>query len=230
MCALATASGLQLVHKHGGISRPVPASLPGRRHGGDAHPLARTLHAIDFQPGHADLVLVAGRSPHAVLADLRAPHTAWQRVGTGCPAVAHARFLSPHAFAGAGIADTLAVWDVRFASARRTLGRGTADGPVLRFPGYRNAAHAREVGFDVCPELGLVTAARDDGTVGLWSAETGSALPWPAMDGRPERRVVKALHFATVPADRGVPSLWVGAGQAILKYSVGRENGEDDDL
>jgi hypothetical protein len=94
--------------------------------------------------------------------------------------------------------------------------------PVVTFPAYRNAAHI-DTGLDVLLEpgygsRGIVAAAHDDETVGLYSLRDGSRLPGGAVDSIKAGAVVRSMMWATLPGDRH-PSLFVGQGSCVKKYS-----------
>ena len=100
--------------------------------------------------------------------------------------------------------------------------------PVVEFPEYKNGPHLVQIGFDVLHArdncgVGVVAAAHDDGTVGLFSLRSGRKLRSPAVDAirlRGTGNVVKSLMFQTLPGDVH-PSLFVGQGSVIKKYSFG---------
>ena len=127
--------------------------------------------------------------------------------------------------------------------------------PVVTFPQYKNDAHVNHIGFDVLQatdagggygDHGVVAAAHDDGTVALYSLLDGMRIRSPAVDriglgpgggadgdgyggfaGFTSGSVVKALQFQTLPGDRH-PSLFVGEGSVIKKYSFGTLKGVDE--
>lgn len=117
----------------------------------------------------------------------------------------------------------MALYDLRFTSGRsqrRPL-------PLLEFSGYKNEAHFH-TGWDVNLETGVIAGAQDDGTVKLFSLRSGRALRGPAALGRASSRTpIKALMFQTMPRDR-MPSLFVGEGCALRKYSFVTEEFEDE--
>ena len=118
----------------------------------------------------------------------------------------------------------MAVYDVRYLTtsspqphARNTKGNATR--PVVLFPGYRNAAHLK-IGLEVLlpgsgpgapPGGGIVAAAQDDGTVGLWSLADGGRLAGGEVDGIRAGGVVRCVAWQTLAGDRHA-SLFVGGG------------------
>ena len=132
----------------------------------------------------------------------------------------------------------MAVYDVRYLTSsspspspqphhhgngsKRGKGRGNAARPVVVFDGYRNAAHLK-IGLDVLlppdgPGGGVVAAAQDDGTVGLWSLRDGGRLDGGEVDGIRAGGVVRCLMWAVLAGDRHA-SLFVGEGNWVGKYS-----------
>ena len=107
-----------------------------------------------------------------------------------------------------------------------TPAKGTT--PVVEFPEYKNGPHLMQIGFDVLhgrdnSGVGIVAAAHDDGTVGLFSLRSGLKLRSPAVDGirlPGTGNIVKSLMFQTLPGDVH-PSLFVGQGSVVKKYSFG---------
>ncbi|KAK3315280.1 hypothetical protein B0H66DRAFT_564947 [Apodospora peruviana] len=100
--------------------------------------------------------------------------------------------------------------------------------PVVEFPEYKNDPYLLHIGFDVLDHKdgGIVAAAHDDGAVGLYSLKSGRRLRVPAFDdkhntGGGNNSVVKSLMFQTMPGDVH-PSLFIGRGTKIEKFSFGR--------
>lgn len=100
--------------------------------------------------------------------------------------------------------------------------------PVVQFPEYKNGPYLMQIGFDVLhgrdnSGVGIVAAAHDNGTVGLYSLKSGRKLRSPATDAirlPGTGNIVKSLMFQTLPGDVH-PSLFVGQGSLIKKYSFG---------
>ncbi|KAK3952955.1 hypothetical protein QBC32DRAFT_131280 [Pseudoneurospora amorphoporcata] len=129
------------------------------------------------------------------------------------------------------------------------LTMSTPTAPILTFPTYRNAENIH-IGFDVLSApnytaYNLAAAAHDDGTVGLYSLLDGSRVSSNTIDrigfsgggggddddddadvgpydAFSRGNVIKSLMFRTLPGDRH-PSLFVGEGPRIKKYSFGVE-------
>ncbi|KAG5913722.1 hypothetical protein E4U42_000910 [Claviceps africana] len=158
------------------------------------------------------------------MTDLRAPVSEWTH-SPHASSITHLRSINPHQVLVAGLQNQMSLYDTRFFGAAPD-GGGNARAPLLSFPGYRNAAHVH-AGWDVSTELGLVAAAHDDGTVRLFSLTTGRTLRSPAVDGLWTDAPVKALAFSTMGGER-LPSLWVGEGQALRKFSLGARHFEDE--
>lgn len=115
----------------------------------------------------------------------------------------------------------MALYDVRYLSSDP---RGTK--PLLYFNGHRNEAHFH-IGWDVSPELNVVAAAQDNGTVKLFSLRSGRKLRCPAVEPIHTDTPIKALMFQRMPRER-VSSLFVGEGPLLAKFSFGAVNLEDE--
>ncbi|KAG6014837.1 hypothetical protein E4U41_004743 [Claviceps citrina] len=74
--------------------------------------------------------------------------------------------------------------------------------------------------------MGVVAAGQDDGTVQLFSLRTGRTLRSPAVDVRTDAPI-KALQFGHMPGEK-MPSLWVGEGDAVRKFSLGPRDFEEE--
>lgn len=159
--------------------------------------------------------------------------------------VAHVRSVGEYGVLAAGPMSAMAIYDVRFTTHQHNhqspqrYGHHPRPLPVVTFPEYKNEPHLLQIGLDVSDSkgggLGIVAAAQDDGTVGLFSLESGRKLRSSAVDGihaggkQPSGltgaaagggRVIKSLMFQTLPGDRN-PSLFVGEGSVVKKYSFG---------
>ncbi|KAK3683596.1 hypothetical protein B0T22DRAFT_483437 [Podospora appendiculata] len=212
-------------------------------------PVSGEVNSLDFLT--ADVVLCAGRSSQIHLVDIRAPWHEWPYLSHPSPAVTHVRSLGDgNQVLAAGPHSTMCVYDIRFAARRvskvprpPSSGKSTTNRwdikplesrrvrpedkngtlPVVTFPAYRNEARRFGIGLDVLSEYGVVCAAHDDGSVALYSLRDGSRLraePVDKIAAKPEGAVVKSLMFQTLPGDTH-PSLFVGEGTRIKKYSFG---------
>lgn len=115
----------------------------------------------------------------------------------------------------------MALYDVRYLSSDP---RGTK--PLLHFYGHRNEAHF-QIGWDVSPELNVVAAAQDTGTVKLFSMRSGRILPCPAVGSIHTDTPIKGLVFQRMPREK-MPSLFIGEGPLLRKFSFGTLAGEDE--
>lgn len=198
--------------------------------------------SVDFLQQHhrqhpsADVVLAGTRSSHVCVLDLRVPPREWtERSNTfrHASSAAHVRAVAPFEVLAAGPRNAMAVYDVRFLQQQGSSSsgggglvrqwNGNATRPLVTFPSYRNEAHI-QTGLDVLTdppgygERGIVAAAHDDGAVGLYSLRDGRRLPAGDVDGIRAGAVVRSVMWQTLPGDRH-PSLFVGEGPAIRKYS-----------
>ncbi|SPQ27314.1 cea93900-6b1f-4ed6-93aa-c5284ade975f [Thermothielavioides terrestris] len=198
--------------------------------------------------GHPDLLLAGTRSGHVCLLDLRTPPAAWTAARNTFPhasSAAHVRPVGAWGVLVAGPRSSMALYDVRWLRRGRAGAGGllnTSDGgsswtgsassagggrcwptlPVVEFPAYRNAAHL-QIGLDLLPPetgygAGLVAAAHDDRTVGLYSLGDGARVDGGDVDGLEASAVVRCLMWQTLPGEKH-PGLFVGDGQWIRKYS-----------
>ncbi|KAK3321070.1 hypothetical protein B0T19DRAFT_257532 [Cercophora scortea] len=211
-------------------------------------PVSGEVNSLDFLT--ADVVLCAGRSSQIHLVDLRAPWHEWTYLSHSRPAVTHVRSLGDgNQVLAAGPHSTMCIYDIRFAARRvskvpppPSSGKSTTNRwdikplesrrprpedkngtlPVVTFPGYRNEAHRFGIGLDVQSEYGVVCAAHDDGSVAMYSLRDGSRLRAGLVDKMAAKpgTVIKSLMFQTLPGDTH-PSLFVGEGMRIKKYSFG---------
>lgn len=229
---------------------PAPGGR-GWRGGGEAGappappPPLRDVFSVDYHPSSGGRVIYAGcRDARIHRIDMRAPYRepssgrGWHRHHS---AVAHVRCLGDNQLLAAGPRSAMAVYDVRWEGGR---GGGAAAGaaaprPVVQFPGYRNAAHM-QVGLDVTHDAGgvaglgcggVVAAAMDDGTVGVFSLRSGRRLGAGDVDDPGRLRaasggVVKALQFERMPWEKET-SLFVGVGPVVKKFSFGVDDDEE---
>ena len=174
----------------------------------------REIFDQDFQQGNHNVLLAGGRQPRLWLTDLRTPDTEWTFI-RHASSIAHLRSVTEHQVLVAGLENSMATYDLRFFKDKPN---GTK--PILTFDEYRNQAHFH-TGWDVSTELGAVAAAHDDGTVKLFSLHTGRVLRSAnGLDRLRTETPLKALMFQTMPQER-LPSLFVGEGMAVKKYSFG---------
>lgn len=175
--------------------------------------------SLDFLSRNRDILLAGGRSNRLWLLDLRlaAHQHEWIRHRSS---IAHVRSVNEHQVLAAGPRSALSLYDLRFRRARPHRNH-----PLLTFPGYHNEAHMH-IGFAVAadPAMGMahgvVAAAHDDGAVALYSLLDGRRLGCPAVDSWRADGPVRCLAFETLPRDTH-PSLFVGRGPSIEKYSFG---------
>lgn len=170
----------------------------------------KEMFDMDFQQGNHNVVLAGGRASRLWMADLRSPKWSFIRHASS---IARVRSVNEHQVVACGLQSSMCLYDLRFVSQRPN-----GMGPLVSFTGYRNEAHVH-VGFDVCTEAGVVAAAQEDGTVGLFSLESGRRVRCEAM-GFGRGRVVRALMFG-----EGGASLWIGEGPGIAKYAFGETSG-----
>ena len=196
-------------------------------------PWQREILSVDFLGQNPAETLVAGaRSGEVLVADLRAPPAQWGAFRHASSA-AHARAVGPYGVLAAGPRSAMALYDVRFlqrpwqssssgSGSGSGPGSGNATRPVVEFCGYRNEAHI-QTGLDVLGSAGygggLVAAAHDDGTVGVYTVRDGRRVAAGAVDGVRVGGVVRSVVWQTLPGDRH-PSLFVGEeGASVKKYS-----------
>lgn len=204
---MGTNAGVVLVRSNDSMSRAAPAQPP------KGTQLPQEIFDQDFQFSNHNVLLAGGRQPRLWTTDLRTPVTEWS-CARQPSAIAHLRSVNEHHVLTAGLQDKMGLYDMRFF---KNGPNGTT--PLLSFPGYKNAAHFH-TGWDVSPELGVVAAAQDDGTVKLFSLHTGRALKSRALGTVSTDTPIRALMFHSMAGDR-LPSLWVGQGQSLRKFSFG---------
>jgi len=196
--------------------------------------------SVDYlDPSSSDdrKILAGTRSGHICLVDSRTSPAEWETsIFKHTSSVSHLKSLSyngkPHEILAAGPRSAMAIYDVRFLLKRHSQDHpvGTHEGgakwdrpalPVVRFPEYRNEAHI-QTGLDVLAEpgygCGVVAAAHDDFTIGVYSMRDGSRLDAGDVDKIKAPGVVKSLAWKRLPGDSH-PSLFVGVGSVIKKYS-----------
>lgn len=171
--------------------------------------LPREILAQDFQTGNPKVLFAGGRQPRLWRVDMRAPQREWDfaRVDT---TISHLKSVNEWGVVVAGPKNMMSLYDARNSSR-----------PIMRFPSYKNAAHIH-TGFDVEPSLGIAAAAQDDGSVALFSLISGRKLPCRALRDWRVDGPARSLMFAKMDGERW-PSLWVGEGEALKKFSFGAQ-------
>ncbi|KAK7415593.1 hypothetical protein QQZ08_012290 [Neonectria magnoliae] len=214
ICVVGTNRGLLQVRSNETMSWIAPQNTPkGMR-------VPQEVFSQDFQEGNHNVLLAGGRQPRLWVSDLRAPETQW--TFTKHPSsISHLRSVNPNQVLVAGLQNSMALYDVRYLNRRPNGSR-----PLLSFPDYRNNAHLH-IGWDVSPSLGVVAAAQDNGTVRLFSLRSGRTLRSPAVDSLRSDTPFKALMFQQMPRER-LPSLFVGEGPSLRKFSFGVVDWEDE--
>jgi hypothetical protein len=187
----------------------------------------REMFDVDFQHGNHNIVFAGGRSPKVWMADLRSA-AQWSTPIRHPSAIARLRSVNEHQVLVCGLRSSMLLYDTRFLKTpqQRPLAGGfdtNTTSPLVVFLGHANEAHVH-IGFDVCKRLGSVAAAQEDGTVALFSLESGRRMRCEVLDGKgaSRGRPVRALMFDEMEADDERTSLWVGEGLEIVKYSFGR--------
>lgn len=212
-------------------------------------PLPRDVLSADFHPTDPNIVFAGCRDGKFFRIDRRtrvyrdnANHGGRCDSGTWeCyhhrSSVAHIRALDDYQILTAGPHNSMAVYDIRWMVDYEKGGvkEGGESHPVIRMHEYQNKVHIH-IGLDVAMGVGatgggIVAAAQDDGTVGVFSLRSGRKLRAGDLDRLrvPEDTgVVKTVQFARMPWERD-PSLFVGAGSVVKKFSFGVDEEEDDD-
>ncbi|GJN74134.1 hypothetical protein PLIIFM63780_008212 [Purpureocillium lilacinum] len=215
LCVIGTNAGILRVRSNETMAWIAPQSPPKGLH------LPQEIFDQDFQHGNHNILLAGGRQPRLWMTDLRTPESDWSWT-RHASSIAHLRSVNEHQILVAGLQNSMALYDMRFFG-RRPNGIS----PLLDFPAYRNAAHFH-TGWDVSPSLGVAAAAQDDGTVRLFSLRSGRALRRPAMDRAARTDTpVRALMFQQMPWEK-TPSLFVGEGPSLRKYSFGTVDVDDE--
>lgn len=189
---------------------------PTRRHG--------AIFAVDCSRLDPDLVVAGGRQGTISTTDTRSGELA-ESFMHGTTAT-HLR-IAPggdgdgHRVLVAGVRNTMAIYD------RRWLGRRSNKAPaVLTFPEYRNEARVR-IGWDVCPESGVVVAAEGTGAVALYSLASGRRVGELPLGSRAsEEDPVGCLRVARLGGD-AMPSVFVAVEAGVAKFSW-RVTDDDD--
>lgn len=217
VCLLGTNHGPVAVRENLHMDRIT--TLEGRAKYGDKDSPRETF-AQDFRQGHPKTIIAGGRQPRVWIKDVRTPSSTWDTF-SHTSSVAHLRSVNEHHVLVAGLRNSMAVYDLRALPRKYRPSR-----PLLTFPDYRNEAYFH-IGWDVCPSLNVVAAAHDDGTVKLFSMTSGRRLRCAALETVRASSPIKALMFERMPRER-MPSLFVGEGPSVKKYSFGVEQLEDE--
>lgn len=183
--------------------------------------LPQEVFTQDFQQGNHNVLFAGGRKPRLWTTDLRAPEHEWTFT-KHASSIAHLRSINQHQILVSGLRSTMAIYDTRFFGMRPNGVK-----PLLEFPDYQNEAHLH-IGWDVEPQLKIAAAAQDNGTVKLFSLTTGRRLRNAAVDAIRTGTPIKALMFQQMPHER-LPSLFVGEGPTLRKFSFGTIMNEDDE-
>lgn len=206
------------------ISAPNPSAPHAARPKGPGKQTPREIFDQDFQAGNHNVLLAGGRQPRLWTGDLRAAEAAWSYI-PHASSLAHLRSVNEHQVLVAGLQNSMCMYDLRFAArddasaAARPQVRGNGARPMLVFEGYKNEAHFH-TGWDVDVGLGVVAAAHDDGTVKLFSLGSGRMLRARGEMVTRSETPVRALMFRRMPREK-MPSLWVGEGPSLRKFSFG---------
>ncbi|KAF5625157.1 myocyte-specific enhancer factor 2d [Fusarium tjaetaba] len=214
ICVASSNRGLLSMHSEGSVSVVAPRAVQ------NGTQLPQETFAQDFQEGNHNVVFTGGRQPRLWITDLRAPEPQWS-FANHASSISHIKSVNPHQVLASGLKSSMALYDVRYL---KSDPRGTK--PLLYFNGHRNEAHFH-IGWDVSPELNVVAAAQDNGTVKLFSLKSGCQLRCTAAETIHVDSPVKALMFQRMPRER-MPSLFVGEGPLLRKFSFGtREWGDE---
>ncbi|KAJ3531590.1 hypothetical protein NM208_g8809 [Fusarium decemcellulare] len=214
ICVLGSNNGLFQVRSNESLSAIAPSVTPKGMH------LPQEVFAQDFQRDNHNILLAGGRQPRLWITDLRAPEAQWS-FAKHTSSIAHIKSVNPHQVLVSGLRNSMALYDVRFLSMNSRSAK-----PLLAFPEHRNEAHFH-VGWDVSPELNVVAAAQDNGTVKLFSLRSGRRLRCAGVDSIKTDAPIKALMFQKMPRER-IPSLFVGEGSLLRKFSYGVVKWEDE--
>ncbi|EXK93896.1 hypothetical protein FOQG_05065 [Fusarium oxysporum f. sp. raphani 54005] len=214
ICVASSNRGLLRMHSEGSVSVVAPRAAQ------NGIQLPQETFAQDFQEGNHNVVFAGGRQPRLWITDLRAPEPQWS-FANHASSISHIKSVNPHQVLASGLRSSMALYDVRYLSSEP---RGTK--PLLYFHGHCNEAHFH-IGWDVSPELNVVAAAQDNGTVKLFSLRSGRQLRCPAVETIHVDTPIKALMFQRMPRER-MPSLFVGEGPLLRKFSFGIRERDDE--
>ncbi|KAM5342938.1 hypothetical protein ACJ41O_013904 [Fusarium nematophilum] len=214
ICVIGSNSGLFQMRSNESLNPIAPSVTPKGMH------LPQEIFAQDFQRDNHNILLAGGRQPRLWITDLRAPEAKWS-FAKHRSSISHIKSVNPHQVLVSGLRSSMALYDVRFLSRNP---RGVK--PLLTFQEHRNEAHFH-VGWDASPELNVVAAAQDNGTVKLFSLRSGCQLQCPGVDSINVGAPIKALMFQQMPRER-MPSLFVGEGPLLRKFSLGAVEWDDE--
>lgn len=176
------------------ITQSLPRNGPGE------------IFDVDFQKGGHNVLLAGGRQSKLWVSDTRMEAWHFHAVES---TVAKIKSLSENMVLVNCLRNNMATYDLRFPSQ-----------PIVKFTEHKNEAHVH-IGFDICPELNVVAAAQDNGTVELFSLKSGRRLKALGLEEVKMETPVKALMFKTLPGEKS-SSLFVGEGSWIQQYSWGK--------
>ncbi|KAF4958634.1 hypothetical protein FGADI_2239 [Fusarium gaditjirri] len=185
ICLASSNRGLLKMHSEGSVSVVAP------RVAQNGIQLPRETFAQDFQEGNHNVVFTGGRQPRLWITDLRAPGPQWS-FANHASSISHIKSVNPHQVLASGLKNSMALYDVRYLASDP---RGTK--PLLHFYGHRNEAHFH-IGWDVSPELNVVAAAQDNGTMKLFSLKSGRQLRCPAVETIRVDTPIKALIYPEI--------------------------------
>ncbi|KAG5749720.1 hypothetical protein H9Q69_006813 [Fusarium xylarioides] len=214
ICVASSNRGLLRMHSEGSVSVVAPRAAQ------NGLQLPQETFAQDFQEGNHNVVFAGGRQPRLWITDLRAPEPQWS-FANHASSISHIKSVNTNQVLASGLKSSMALYDVRYLTSDP---RGTK--PLLYFNGHRNEAHFH-IGWDVSPELNVVAAAQDNGTMKLFSLKSGCQLRCSAVEAIQLDTPIKALMFQRMPTER-MPSLFIGEGPLLRKFSFGRTDFEDE--
>ncbi|KAF5702250.1 myocyte-specific enhancer factor 2d [Fusarium mundagurra] len=214
ICVASSNRGLLSMHSEGSVSVVAPRAAQ------NGTQIPQETFAQDFQEGNHNVVFTGGRQPRLWITDLRAPEPQWS-FANHASSISHIKSVNTNQVLASGLKSSMALYDVRYLTSDP---RGTK--PLLYFNGHRNEAHFH-IGWDVSPELNVVAAAQDNGTVKLFSLRSGRGLPCPAVQSIHTDTPIKALVFQRMPREKA-SSLFIGEGPLLRKFSFGTMAGEDE--
>lgn len=220
LCVMATNVGVVRVASNEDMSLlSGPSPIPPSSQKGPSFP--KEVLDVDFMKDNHNVVLAGGRSPRLWISDMRSRPNEWSFL-KHTSSIARLRSVNEHQVVVSGLQSSMALYDIRYLSSRPNGFK-----PLLRFPSYQNEAHIH-VGFDVCPELGAVAAAQENGTVGVYSLASGRRVHCEALNGVRRGQPVRSLMFAKRGRET-MPSLYVGEGMEIVKYAFGVGRDEEEE-
>lgn len=227
VCAIGTNAGVLRVRRNETMAWIAPQENTGDGGPGGAPAkgaaLPREIFDQDFCVANPHVLLAGGRQHRLWMTDLRTPDADWS-FAAHASSIARLRSVGENHVLVSGLRSSMCMYDLRFlgrGDRSRSNGTSTTASPVLTFPTHHNEAHLY-AGWDVSTDLGAVAAAQDNGTVALFSLRSGRRLRAPAVSAIASEGGVpiRALQFQRMPHERS-PSLFVGEGLSITKYSFG---------